>query len=123
MQTDKAKFKQNFIKRLIALTVRGLKFADILRKNRNLWGPADQFVRSLTSIGANVVEAKSASSKRDYTNYFQIALKSANETKFWLLVIKEYSPDNAKEAQEILNEVIEVSKIIGSSILTLKGKS
>ena len=42
----------------------------------------DQLLRSATSIGANVVEAKSASSKRDFIKFYEIALKSANETKY-----------------------------------------
>ncbi len=44
----------------------------------------DQLVRSGTSIGANVVEGKAGTSKKDWKNFFAIALKSANETKYWL---------------------------------------
>jgi len=42
----------------------------------------DQLLRSATSIGANVMEAKSASSKRDFIKFYEIALKSANEIKY-----------------------------------------
>ena len=45
----------------------------------------DQLLRSATSIGANVVEGSAGSTKRDFTNYYAIALKSANETKYWLV--------------------------------------
>jgi len=44
----------------------------------------DQLIRSGTSIGANIVEAKSGSSTKDFRNFYTIALKSANETKYWL---------------------------------------
>ena len=81
----------------------------------------NQLIRSATSIGANVVEAKSSSSRRDYIKFFEIALKSANETKYWLILIKELVSDKNK-AEELLAEVDEISKIIGSSVLTLKGK-
>lgn len=47
----------------------------------------DQLVRSATSIGANVVEGKAGSSKKDWNKYLVIALKSANETKYWLCLI------------------------------------
>ncbi|MDB5253197.1 MAG: hypothetical protein JWP27_2366 [Flaviaesturariibacter sp.] len=40
----------------------------------------DQLLRSGTSIGANLVEGKAGSSRKDWKNYFAIALKSANET-------------------------------------------
>jgi four helix bundle protein len=43
----------------------------------------DQLLRSATSVGANLVEGRAGSSKKDWQNYFAIALKSANETKYW----------------------------------------
>ncbi|MES2417364.1 MAG: four helix bundle protein [Bacteroidota bacterium] len=39
-------------------------------------------LRSATSIGANVVEGKAGSSRKDFKNVYNIALKSANETKY-----------------------------------------
>jgi four helix bundle protein len=49
----------------------------------------DQLLRSATSIGANVVEGGSGSTKKDFINFFCIALKSANETKYWLCLIRD----------------------------------
>jgi four helix bundle protein len=124
MQNEKDKFKKQFIKRLINFSVRSVQFADKIRKNRSYWSIADQLVRSVTSVGANVVEAKSSSSKREYIKYFEIALKSANEAKYWYLVIIEIvsSTKLKNEATILLKEADEISKIIGSSVLTLKGK-
>ncbi len=45
---------------------------------------SNQILRSATSIGANIREAKYASSKADFINKFHIALKEANETSYWL---------------------------------------
>ena len=87
-----------------------------------LWPIIDQLIRSATSIGANVVEAKSSSSKRDYLKFFEIALKSANETKYWLILIREINLELKQEAEEHLREADEISKVIGASVLTLKGK-
>src|SRR3989338_6748173 len=123
MENDKAKFKKEFISRLITLTVRTLRFSEQLRKNRNLWAFADQLIRCTGSIGANGVEAKGSGSRRDYTRFFEIALKSANETRYWLIVVKEYSSEYQNEAAELLSEVDQVANIIGSSIITLKGKN
>lgn len=122
MGNDKEKFKKEFIARLITLTVRVLRFATKLREDRSLWAVADQLIRCTGSIGANVVEAKGAASVRDYTHFFQIALKSANETKYWLIVIREYSEKHRADANLILTEADEIARIIGSSVLTLKGK-
>jgi four helix bundle protein len=117
-----SKFKEEFLKRLIRFSVQIVKFAEKLRKERILWSVVDQLVRSSTSIGANVIEAKSASSKRDYIHYFEIALKSANETKYWLTVIKETMPDFKEETNKLLREASEISNIIASGILTMKGR-
>ena len=122
MQNDKEKFKKNFIKRLIYLSIDIIRFAEDLKRNKAFWSIIDQLIRSATSIGANIVEAKSSSSKRDYIRFFEIALKSANETKYWLILIREAMPRFTKEANNLLKEVDEISKIIGSSVLTLKGR-
>jgi len=99
-----------------------LKFCEKTKQKKILWLVTDQLIRSATSIGANVVEAKSSSSKRDYLHFFEIALKSANETKYWLILIRESMPGFRGEAVRLLKEADEISKVIGSSILTLKGK-
>jgi four helix bundle protein len=122
MTMQNSKFKEEFFKRLIKFSVRVVKFAERLRKERILWPVVDQLVRSSTSIGANVIEAKSASSKRDYIRYFEIALKSANETKYWLIVIKETMPNLKEETNQLLQEVTEISNIIASGILTMKSR-
>ncbi len=49
----------------------------------------DQLIRSSSSIGANLVEGTAGVSNKDYINYNGIALKSANETKYWLCLVKE----------------------------------
>lgn len=75
MQNEKEKFKKNFINRLVKFSVNIISFAEKMKTHRVLWPIADQLVRSATSIGANVVEAKSSSSRRDYLRFFEIALK------------------------------------------------
>ena len=122
MQNDKEKFKENFIKRLVAFTVEVIKSARELKGDSSLWSLIDQLIRSAGSIGANVVEAKASSSKKDYLHFFEIALKSANETKYWLIVLIEVATQHKQKAERLLQEVEEISKILGASVLTLKGK-
>jgi len=87
MQNDKEKFKKEFIGRLIKFSLDVIRFSDLnLTKYYSI---KDQLIKCSTSIGANVVEAKSSSSKREYIKFFEIALKSANETKYWLILSKE----------------------------------
>lgn len=86
------------------------------------WIISDQLLRSATSIGANVVEAKSASSKRDFIRFYEIALKSANETKYWLGLLRDATEASKEKINELLKEVDEISKMLGSSLLTMKKK-
>lgn len=119
---DKSKFKEDFNKRLVKFSLEILQFSDSLRKDRLFWPIVDQLIRSATSIGANVIEAKSSSSKKDYIKFFEIALKSANETKYWLILIRESRKELKDKVNNLLLEVNQISKVIASSILTLKGK-
>jgi len=49
----------------------------------------DQLIRSATSIGANMVESTAGSPKKDWKKFHIIALKSANEAKYWLCLIRD----------------------------------
>jgi len=122
MQNDKEKFKKEFIWRLIRHSIRAIKFSDKLQSEHFSFRILDQFIGSITSIGANVTEAESSHSSKDYIKFFEIALKSANETKYWLVIIKELTKDNKEEAEEILKETIEIANILASSVLTMKEK-
>ncbi len=79
-----------------------------------------QLLRSATSIGANIIEAQAGSSKKDFTNYYHIALKSANETKYWLRML--YDLTTEEKAGNLIKETEEICRILGASLLTLKGK-
>ena len=122
LKMEKNNFKSEFNKRLIKFSLQVIKFCEQIRKDRNLWPIADQLLRSATSIGANVIEAKASISKLDYLRFFQIALKSANETNYWLILISESNINLKEKANYLIREVEEIAKIIGAGILTMKGK-
>ena len=96
LKMDKEKFKKEFIGRLIRYSIWLVKFYDKLKEEKISFCLINQLISAGTSMGANVVEAKSAHSKKDYVKFFEIALKSANETKYWLLVIKETTNNKKK---------------------------
>jgi four helix bundle protein len=77
-------------------------------------------LRSATSIGANVIEGKSGNSRKNLISYFSIALRSANETKYWLCLIRDTLEVDKMETNQLISEADEISKISGKSILTLK---
>lgn len=122
MQSDNAKFKNEFKKRLYGWVLRLIKFIDGLPKDSVCNVLGKQLLRSGTSILANYIEANSASSKRDFINFFTHALKSANESKVWLTILRDTDKGNPKEVEWLLKELIEIANILASSIITLKGK-
>jgi four helix bundle protein len=81
-----------------------------------------QLLRSATSVGANIVEAQAGSSKRDFANFLSHALKSANESRFWLSLLRDSCFVCREEIDRIIKETNELANILGASILTLKGK-
>jgi len=72
------------------------------------------------SIGANVVEAKNSSSRLEFKRFYEIALKSTNETKYWFCILRDGF--EIKEVKFLLDECDEISKILGSSVIALKKK-
>lgn len=81
----------------------------------------DQLIRSGTSIGANVVEGSSGSTKKDFKNFYHVALKSANETKYWLCLIRDTLSVDKLVVESLIKEADEISKIIAAIILSTKG--
>lgn len=102
-----------------------IKLCNNFPEKRIFWIIGDQLLRAGTSIGANLVEAKAASSKKDFIKFYQIALKSANETKYWLYLLKDSRIYNINidKIENLLEELDQICKILDKSLLTMKGKS
>jgi len=81
-----------------------------------------QILRSGTSIGANVNEALSAQSKRDFVHKLSISLKEARETTYWLNLLKDSNYISQESFTNLNNKCNEVTKILSSIILTTKQK-
>jgi len=122
MQNDSVKFKNEFKNRLYNWVLRLIKFIDKLPKDSVCGVMGKQLLRSGTSILANYVEANSASSKKDFINFFTHSLKSSNESKIWLTLLRDTGKGNQTELDWLLKELIEISNVLASSILTLKGR-
>ena len=123
MQSDSVKFKNEFKKRLYNWVLRLIKFVDKLPKDSVCRILCSQLIRSGTSILANYIEANSASSKKDFINFFTHALKSANESKVWLALLRDTNKGDKLKLRWLLDELIEISNVLAKSILTLKGKN
>lgn len=122
MQNDNVNFKKEFKKRLYQWVLRLIKFLDALPRGMVPEVMGKQVLRSGTSVLANYIEAQSASSKKDFINFFTHSLKSANESKVWLTLLKDTNKGDQEELKWLLGELIEIANVIASSILTMKGK-
>jgi len=81
-----------------------------------------QILRSATSIGANVHEAVSGESKKDFIHKLGISLKEARETLYWLNLLKDGEFINPNDFNVLNNSCNEIIKILNSIILTTKQK-
>ena len=80
----------------------------------------NQLLRCGTSIGANIHEGNYASSKADFINKFQIALKECYETEYWLGLFKEVGYISAEEHNSFYSKTSKLRKILATSIKTAK---
>lgn len=122
MQNFNSKFKSNLIERCYKFSLRIISLTDNLLNKRSVWIIVDQLIRAATSVCANLVEAKSASSRLEFKKFHEIALKSANETKYWLALLRDAKLADRDAVNGLLKEITEISKMLASGILKLKNK-
>ena len=92
-----------------------------IKENRKSNVLLNQVLRSGTSIGANIHEANYASSKADFTNKLQIALKECYETDYWLSIFKETNIITEIEYKDMFGKCSKIRRLLISSITTAKG--
>ena len=81
-----------------------------------------QFLRSGTSIGANISEAVYAQSNKDFIHKYSISLKEASETKYWIKIMIQAQIVPKNKFSPMLNEIEQIIKILVAIIKKLKAK-
>ena len=122
MENQNSKVKTDVRVRAYKYSIRIINFLDSLPNDMTSGVIAKQLMRSATSIGANLVESKGASSKKEFGMFFTYSLRSANETLYWLGLLRDAKKIETLELKSLLTEGQELAKIIGASLLTMKGK-
>ena len=105
------------------LAVQGVIFYKLLISEKKEFVISKQFLRSVTSIGANVREAINAQSKADFIHKLSISQKECGETLYWLELLKETNYISDLEFKPLHELSTEVLKIIRSIIITSKKNS
>jgi four helix bundle protein len=119
---DNLTFKTEFKKRLYRFTLSLIEFIDLFPNNNVCRRLGDQLLRSGTSFIANFVEGQAGSSKKDFTNFMNIALKSANETKLRISLLKDSKKADNDAADVLLKESVEIANILGSIVVNSRKK-
>ena len=104
----------------LLFAARIIKLNKYLTKEKKETVIAKQIIRSATSIGANANEAIYGQSKADFIAKLQISLKETAETEYWLrlLILSDYITE--KEGKSLLDDCLEIKKILISTLKTAK---
>lgn len=112
--------KNNLSERLFEFVINVLKLIKKIKFTESNRVIIYQLSKSSTSAGANYEEAQAGSSKADFNNKVNIALKEMRETNYWLRIIKEMGLGAVEETEFLIKESEELKKILGSIVLKPK---
>ncbi len=82
-----------------------------------------QLLRSGTSIASNYEEATVAFTKADFTYKISISFKEAKESNFWLRLLRDSKLSDSDELKALIQESLEIKKILGKSVKTARGNA
>ena len=115
--------KENLVAtKSIEFAIRIIELCKMLTHQKNEYVLSKQLLRSGTAIGALIREAEHAESKADFLHKMNVALKEANETGYWLLLLHRGSYINENEFQVYNNDCIELVRLLASIVKTTKTK-
>ena len=103
-----------------AFAIQAVKLSQFLVADSKEFVLSKQILRSGTSIGANIRESEFAASKKDFTHKLTIALKEANETEYWLMLLHDTNYLKTNEFNQLQSLCKELIAMLVSSIKTAK---
>jgi len=83
----------------------------------------NQLLRAVMSIGANISEGYGRYGSKEYSRYSQVSLGSANETDYWLNLLKVSVPNYRVQIDRIIEKNMETVKMLATSIKTIKARN
>jgi len=121
LKEENEKYAIDLRERILNFAVQLFKLIASLPKDKEFDVIRIQISRSGTSIGANYEEAQS-STYREFSHKTRIALREANETKYWLRILEKLAIGDTELLNSLLNEINEISKILGSIVSKIDKK-
>ena len=104
----------------MACAVQVVKLARRLREEKKEYSLADQILRSGTSIGANLSEARYAASRKDFLAKCKISLKECSETLFWLQLLERSELIEPAQSKSLSADCNDIRRILAASCKTLE---
>ena len=102
--------------------IRIVKLSQFLQKEKAENILSKQILRSGTAIGALIRESEFGQSKPDFVNKLSIALKEANETEYWICLLRDTDYLENNLSQSLLTDCNELISLLIASIKTVKNK-
>lgn len=115
---DRKEFVKQMTERVLKYSANIIHFVDHLPRDTSSIILSKQLIRSATSVRANFVESQAAPSKKDFTHFISIALKSANETKYWLALFERVRKGKINELTKLSIETAELANLLGAIVRT-----
>ncbi len=103
-----------------AFAIRIVKLSQFLQTEKKEYTLSNQVLRSGTAIGALYREAEFGQSKADFASKISIALKEANETDYWIHLLKDTGYLEQKIFDSLISDCKELIAMLVSSIKTVK---
>ena len=122
MNSNKVKSESVINTKSYAFALEVIKIYKYLINEKKEYVLSKQLLRSGTSIGANINEAISGQSKRDFVHKLSIALKEARETLYWLKLLADSGYIELQNFSTLSGSCEEIIRILSSIILTTKEK-
>lgn len=98
----------------------GIAFCKVIPKSREYDSLVRQLIRSSSLVGANYRAANRAKSDKEFINKLKIVEEEADESMYWLEILKEITSIDPKENERLIKEVSELVAITVSSIMTVR---
>jgi len=103
-----------------AFAIRTVKCSEHLQNEKKEYIMSKQLLRAGTAVGALIAESKYAQSKLDFINKLSVSIKEANETKYWLRLLKDCGYLQEALAKSLIDDIDSIIKMLSSSIKTSK---
>jgi four helix bundle protein len=106
--------ENNLYRKAYCFAIRVVNAFGYLKNEKKEYVISKQFLRSGTSIGANIAEANGAISKAEFSAKISIAYKECLETKYWLSILKDTGFISPTMYDSMFSDVDELGKIMYS---------